>query len=91
MTTTIPHIDTNYWNTTDLTLSVMSRIADRLGLDIEDSEVADKLYSICSDLESWPPECGFGSSDIHSYLTMAEDMFNVEAKSLNRVQHHYIG
>lgn len=91
MTTTIPHIDSNFWNTTDLVLSVMARVADRLGLVIEDNEVADKLYSICSDLESWPSECGFGTSDIRPYLTAAEDLFGVEAKQINRVQHLYLG
>lgn len=68
--------DSNSFNTTDLVLSVMARIADRLGLNIADDSVSDKLYSVCSDLESWPTDCGFGSSDMHSYIKRAKEEFN---------------
>lgn len=83
--------DNNYFNTTDLTLSVMARVADRLGLHIEDDEVSEKLYSICSDLESWPTDEGFGTSDIYPYLRTAEDVFGVESKPTSHIQHHYLG
>lgn len=70
-------IDTNHWNTTELVLSVMARVADRLGLNIEDYETADKLYFICSDLESWGEGEGFGTSDFNAYVQRAKDEFKL--------------
>ncbi len=67
----------NNWHTTDLTLSVMARVARVVGLDIADDEVADKLYNICCSLESWPEGEGFGSSDAYSFIQMATEEFKV--------------
>jgi hypothetical protein len=67
----------NRFNTTHLTLNVMANAARRLDLDIEDDKVADTLYWICCDLESWPEDCGFGSSDHYSYVQQARKEFDI--------------
>jgi hypothetical protein len=67
----------NGFNTTDLVLNVMANCARHLGLDTQDDETADELYWICCDLESWPEECGFGSSDHYSYVERARRVFHV--------------
>jgi hypothetical protein len=68
----------NSYNTTSLTLSIMRRVATRLNLDIDNDGVADKLYDICSDLEDWPEDEGFGSSDAYSYIKEAARVFNID-------------
>lgn len=65
----------NSYNTTELTLNVMLRCAERIGKDIHDNQVADRLYDICSDLESWPEDEGFGTSDHYTYIKQAKDTF----------------
>ena len=67
----------NKFNTTDLTLNVMANCARSLGLDIDDDKVADTLYWICCDLESYPEDCGFGSSDSYSYVQAARKEFHM--------------
>jgi len=67
----------NGWHTTQLTLNIMHRCAERLGLDIHDDEVADQLYWICCDLESWPEGEGFGSSDSYGYIKSAAEEFGI--------------
>lgn len=67
----------NKFNTTDLTLHVMANCAFRLDLDIENDRVADALYWVCCDLESWPEDCGFGSSDHFSYVQEARRAFHI--------------
>lgn len=66
------HFEVNHWNTTSLTLNVMERVARQANLNISNDVVADQLYQICADLESWPTDEGFGSSDSYSYLKRAE-------------------
>jgi hypothetical protein len=68
----------NAWNTTPLTLNVMEACARHVGQDINDNEVSDKLYWICYDLELWPEDHGFGSSDHYNYFKAAEKAFNQE-------------
>lgn len=67
--------ESNHWFTEQLVLNIMERCARHVGVDINDDEVADKLYHICSDLEDWPEDEGFGSSDAYSYLKQAEETF----------------
>lgn len=71
----------NPYYTTDLTWSVMSIVANRIGANIDNKEVMDVIYGICSDLESFPEDCGFGSSDINSYVRRAEE--NQYLRSIN--------
>lgn len=68
----------NEYNTTDLTLSVMSTVARILELDIYDNDTADRLYDICCSLESWDPDHGFGSSDHYGYIQSAREEFNLQ-------------
>lgn len=68
----------NKFNTRDLVLNVMAFCARQLDLDIHDDDVADRLYWICCDLESWPEDCGFGSSDHWPYVEQAEKEFGIE-------------
>lgn len=63
---------TNGFNTTQLVLNVMSRCAAATNQDIHDDEVSNSLYWTCCDLESWPEDQGFGSSDINCYIRRAE-------------------
>lgn len=67
----------NSWNTTDLTLSIMARVARLTKLDIDDDKVSDALYWICCDLESWPEDEGFGSSDSYGYYREAMRVFHI--------------
>ena len=69
------HFQLNHWNTTQLVLNIMERVANQVGVDINDNSVADKLYDICCDLEDWPEDEGFGSSDSYSYTKAAEKEF----------------
>jgi len=64
-----------HYNTTDLVLNVMARCARSLDLDLDDDKVADELYNICCDLEDYPEDCGFGSSDAYSYVKRARETF----------------
>jgi len=65
------------YNTTDLVRNVMERVARTLNLDLENSDVADTLYDICCDLEDYPEDCGFGSSDSYSYVQSARREFHI--------------
>lgn len=67
----------NQFHTTDLVLNVMATCAERVGQDINDDEVAEKLYWICCDLESWDDGEGFGSSDHYSYINAARKEFGL--------------
>lgn len=69
---------TNAFHTTDLTLSIMARVASVLELDINDDTVADRLYIICCGLETWPEGEGFGSSDAYTYIQQAKKEFNID-------------
>lgn len=69
----------NGYHTTQLTLNVMATVARRLGLDIDDDDVSDKLYWICCDLESFPEDEGFGSSDHYGYIQQARREFDIPA------------
>lgn len=72
------NINANIWNTTPLTLSVMTRVGLFLELDIHDNTVADALYWICCDLEDWPEDEGFGTSDTYSFVEKARKEFGLE-------------
>jgi len=69
--------NTNGFHTTDLVLNVMWRVANHLGLDLQDDAVANRLYWICCDLESFPEGEGFGSSDAYGYIKAAEREFGL--------------
>ena len=69
---------TNGWNTTDLTLEIMSLCATRAGLDINNDNVSERLYDICSDLEEFPEGEGFGTSDSYSYVQETFAEFEIE-------------
>jgi hypothetical protein len=69
----------NKFYTTDLVLNVMANCARRLDLDIDDNDVADRLYQVCCSLESHDPDHGFGSSDMWCYVGYAEKEFGIEA------------
>ena len=69
--------ENNRFNTTDLTLSVMWQVARRLGIDIHDNDVSDRLYWICCGLESHPEGHGFGSSDSYGYVLQAREDFGI--------------
>jgi hypothetical protein len=62
----------NTYNTTDLTLSVMARVANTVGLNINLNQVADVMYDICCRLEGWSDGQGFGSSDMYIYIQEAK-------------------
>lgn len=68
----------NGFNTTGLVLNVMATVARSVKLDINDDDTADRLYQICSVLESFPQEEGFGSSDHYSYIEEAKAEFKHE-------------
>jgi hypothetical protein len=70
--------DRNGFHTTLLVLNVMRRCASHLGLDLSDDSVADRLYWICCDLESYPADQGFGSSDSYGYIEAAEREFGLK-------------
>jgi len=72
--------DGNGWNTTDLTLSIMARVARLTTLDIHDDKVANELYWICCSLEDWPEDQGFGSSDSYGYMREAQRVFHIPAE-----------
>ena len=67
----------NKWNTSHLTLNIMDRVANSCDLDINDNDVAERLYWICCDLESFPEGEGFGSSDAYSYIERAKEEFGI--------------
>lgn len=70
----------NKWNTTQLTLNIMSLVARQVGVNINDDDVADKLYEICCDLESYPEDQGFGSSDSFDYYLQAQEAFGTKER-----------
>jgi hypothetical protein len=72
------NIDKNTYNTTDLVLSIMSRVADRISVNVSDNSVADRLYNICSDLEHWNDDEGFGTSDFNAYVKRAKIEFDIQ-------------
>lgn len=65
----------NTFNTTHLVLNVMENVARHLDLDIHRNETASKLYDICCDLEDFPEDEGFGSSDHYGYIQQAKREF----------------
>ncbi len=71
------YIEYNKWNTTPLVINIMDRCARALELDINDDQVADRLYWVCCDLEDWPEDEGFGSSDATPYVDQAEKEFGL--------------
>lgn len=70
--------EANGFRTTDLVLNVMGTVAHRLDLNIADDDVANRLYDICCDLESFPDDEGFGYSDHYSYVQTAAKEFQLE-------------
>lgn len=70
-------IEQNKWNTADLVISVMYRVARIVKVDITDNDVADKLYWICCRLEDWDSDHGFGSSDHYTYVQEARKEFGI--------------
>lgn len=73
----ISKFEVNGWNTTQLTLNVMQRVARLTKLDIHDDLVANELYGICNRLEDWPEDEGFGSSDSYGYYREAMRRFHI--------------
>ena len=71
----VSDFDCNKWNTTDLVLSVMNSVANQLHLNIHDNEIANNLYDICNDLEGWPEDHGFSSSDRNTYINEAKEIY----------------
>jgi len=74
------HIDSsnythNTFNTTLLVLNVMANVARHLDLDIHHNDTASRLYDICCDLEDFPKDEGFGSSDHYGYIQAAKREF----------------
>lgn len=70
--------EVNKWNTTDLVLSVMERCADYCQMNIHNDNVANELYWICCDLETWDEDQGFGSSDMYVYRQYAKATFQMK-------------
>ena len=66
----------NNFHTTQLVLNVMNICAQRAGVDNNDNDVANKLYWICCDLESYPADADFGTSDYYTYVKAAEEAFD---------------
>ena len=71
--------DRNGFNTTDLVLNVMERVALALDLDLDNDDVANEIYYECSSLEDYPEDCGFGSSDAYSFIEGVRRVFNIPA------------
>ncbi len=69
------YIHNNTFNTTHLVLNVMANVARHLGLDVNDPDTATRLYDICCDLEDFPKDEGFGSSDHYGYIQAAKREF----------------
>lgn len=63
----------NKFNTTLLVRNVMENVARHLKVDIHDNKIADTLYWICCDLEDFPEDEGFGSSDHYTYIQRAKE------------------
>jgi hypothetical protein len=63
----------NKFNTTLLVRNVMATVARVLEVDIHDNKIADTLYWICCDLEDFPEDEGFGTSDHYSYVQRARE------------------
>jgi hypothetical protein len=71
----------NGWNTTPLVLHVMATVARVLDLDIDNGDVSNELYWICCDLEDFPEDEGFGSSDHYGYIQAAKKTFHIPAQA----------
>jgi hypothetical protein len=71
----------NKFNTTLLVRNVMENVARKLELDIHRNDVAASLYEICCDLEDFPKDEGFGSSDHYSYVKRAREELTYEIKA----------
>ena len=71
------YFDYNKWNTTDLVLNIMARVARQLDLDIQDDRISDEMYWVCCSLEHWPQDQGFGSSDSYSQYMEARRVFHI--------------
>ena len=69
----LSHFTVNKWNTTLLVRNVMENVARHLKVDIHRNDVADTLYWICCDLEDFPKDEGFGSSDHYTYIQRAKE------------------
>ncbi len=63
----------NKFHTTHLVLNVMETVARVLEVDIHRNDIADTLYWICCDLEDFPKDEGFGTSDHYSYVQRARE------------------
>jgi hypothetical protein len=75
--TRLSKYDVNGWNTRDLVLNIMARVARQLDLDIHNDAVANELYWICCHLEDWPEDEGFGSSDSYGEYLEAIRVFHI--------------
>lgn len=73
-------IDLNSYNTRDLVLNIMERVARVLDIDTTIDAACDALYDICCDLEDYPEDCGFGSSDAYGYIQHARRYFHMPAE-----------
>jgi len=71
----ISKYEQNDFNTTLLVLNVMANVARKLDLDVNNDDTANRLYDICCDLESFPEDEGFGSSDHYGYIQAAKREF----------------
>lgn len=71
----------NKFNTTLLVLNVMATVARVLELDIHRNDVANSLYQICCNLEDFPEDEGFGTSDHYSYVKRAREELTYEIKA----------
>jgi hypothetical protein len=69
--------EVNGWNTNQLTLNIMQRVARLTKLNIHDDLVANELYWICNGLEDWPEDEGFGSSDSYGEYLEAIRVFHI--------------
>lgn len=67
----------NHWHTTLLVLNVMATVARILKLDLHNDEVSNELYWVCCDLEDFPKDEGFGSSDHYGYIQDAKRVFHI--------------
>lgn len=74
-------IELNAYHTRDLVLNIMDRVARVLDLDTTNDAVCDALYDVCCDLEDYPEDCGFGSSDAYSYIQRARQDFHIPAEA----------
>ena len=77
--TEFSHYETNRWGASDLTLNVMWRCARAINADLNDDKISEILYWICCDLDDYPEDQGFGSSDSTPYILDTERIFHIPA------------